>query len=496
MPNRRLSGAFLFVPVAQGAAAQEQMLSKASRSRLLVMSVVLQVCLCGLAQEPARQSLDRQYQAAVADFESGRFEQTITTLEPVLPYATQSFEVHELIGLAYASLGQQSKAEDHLKLAVQLAPTSAAARTNFGTCLLHGHKLALSAEQFKRALQLEPESFDANHNLGELYVQMGKITEAQPLLLKAQRLNAKSYENGYDLVLADFTLGKLDEARGLAQTMLATQNSPELHNLLQQISEKDGRFVDAAKEVELAAHLDPSEDNLFDWGCEMLLHRTYDPAIAIFQNATGRYPKSPRMFIGLGLANYFRGQYDEAVKALLRATDLDPNDPRASLFLSKAYDSSPTQADNVIDHFHHFAELQPSNAKAQYYYAISLWKGKRAAASSADLATVETLLKKAIALDDSLTQAHVQLGDLYSGEHLYEKAIPEYVRALALDSNLSDAHYRLGTDLVHVGKKDEAQKEFDIYQKLRAQHLAELDKERAEVRQFVYSEKGSGNAKP
>ena len=69
------------------------------------------------------------------------------------------------------------------------------------------------------------------------------------------------------------------------------------------------------------------------------------------------------------------------------------------------------------------------------------------------------------------------------------------MRALALNPNLSDAHYRLGTDYVHVGKKDEAQQEFALYQKLRAEHLAEVDKERAEVQQFVYSEKDNAAAR-
>jgi hypothetical protein len=49
---------------------------------------------------------------------------------------------------------------------------------------------------------------------------------------------------------------------------------------------------------------------------------------------------------------------------------------------------------------------------------------------------------------------------------------------------------------VHVGNKENAQNEFSIYQKLRAEHLAEVEKERAEVQQFVYSEKGSATSKP
>ena len=118
-----------------------------------------------------------------------------------------------------------------------------------------------------------------------------------------------------------------------------------------QIEEKDGKFVAAANEFEIAAHMDPSEENLFAWGSEMLLHRTYEPAIAIFQEGAKRYPNSPRILIGLGLSLYSRGKYDEAVKALLAAADLTPADPRCFLFLSKAYNSSPLQADGVTERF-------------------------------------------------------------------------------------------------------------------------------------------------
>jgi len=443
------------------------------------------------AEELSKQTLDRIYQSAAADYDAGRYAHAADELEHVLPYATRSYEVHELLGMVYAGMADNAKAEAELKLAVQLNPNSAAARTNFGTILLHTGKAALAEGQFRRAQQLEPKDYDANHDLAELLLQAGKVGDAQPFLQTAQELRPDSYDNGYDLALADFQLGQLEEARRTALAIAQKQNSGEVHNLLAQIDEKDGKFVDAANEYETAAHLDPSEDNLFDWGSEMLLHRTYEPAIAIFQQATAKYPKSPRLFIGLGLALYSRGKYDDAVQALLTAAAMNPKDPRCYLFLSKAYDSSPKQADEVIEAFRRFAALQPNDAWAQYYLAISLWKGNREEGTTHDLKEVESLLTKSIALDGTIPEAHVQLGDLYSGQHEYEKAIPEYVRAIALNPNLSDAHYRLGTDYVHVGKKDEAQQEFAVYQKLRAEHLAEVDKERAEVQQFVYAEQNN-----
>jgi tetratricopeptide (TPR) repeat protein len=127
---------------------------------------------------------------------------------------------------------------------------------------------------------------------------------------------------------------------------------------------------------------------------------------------------------------------------------------------------------------------------------MSLWKGKRAEGGSLDLQEVESLLKKSIALNGSISDAHMQLGNLYVGQHQFEQSIPEYLHALELNPNLPEAHYRLGTDYVHLGQKDRAQAEFAIYQKLRAQHMAEVDKERAEVQQFIYSSKSATSAKP
>src|SRR5205085_11887856 len=85
-------------------------------------------------------------------------------------------------------------------------------------------------------------------------------------------------------------------------------------------------------------------------------------------------------------------------ESLLRATDLNPADPGCYLFLSKAYDSSPGQAGDVIQRFRRFAELQPSNARALYYYAMSLWKGKRAQDPDLDLHQIESLLSKSLAI--------------------------------------------------------------------------------------------------
>lgn len=447
-----------------------------------------------LAQQK-RTELDREFQVAVAHYNEGKLDAAASELEILAKQVPESFEINELLGMIYARESEDVVANQHLEKAVRLKPSSAAARNNLAANLVRLGRLDAAREQLQRSVALDPKGFDANHNLGELYVRLGKLPEAIPFLQQAQQIEP-SYDNGYDLAMAYLLTGNPRSARQVVQTLLQEKNTAELHNLLGQIEEKDGQFVAAANEFETAAHQDPSESNLFDWASELLLHRTLEPAIAVFRQSAERYPNSPRMAIGLGIALYSRGNYDESIQSLLRASDLSPNDPRCYFFLSKAYDSSPKQADQVIERFRRFSELEPENAKAQYYYAMSLWKGKRAQDPGLDLHQIESLLNRALAIDPKLADAYLQLGNLDSDQGRYREAIALYEKAIEFGPNAADAHYRLAQAYVHTGAKDKAQPQFEVYQRLRAQHLAELDRQIADIRQFVSSEKEDTPVKP
>ena len=436
------------------------------------------------------QSPDKEFQAAVKDYDSGQYQAATRKLETLARENPSTFEVQELLGLAYSAQSKDQEAKPHLEKAVRLQPGSAAARTNLAVNLSKLGKNDQAEVEFKKAIALEPANFDANHDLGELYVRAGKIAAAIPLLETAQRADASSYDNGYDLSLAYTNTGRLGDARRLISGLLKQQNTAELHNLLADVEEKDGKFVAAANEYELAAHLDPSEPNLFDWGGELLVHQTANPAIEVFSEAVKRFPNSARLSIGLGLALDLRGDYDAAVKALVRATDLEPADPHTYFFLSRVYDRSPSQAEEVVQRFRRFADLRPKDAEAVFYYAMSLWKGRRSETSQEYLDQVQSLLKKAIELNVSSSDAHFQLANLYSQRRQYAEAVPEYQLALKLSPDISDAHFRLGQAYVHIGKQDLANEEFKLHQEYRKRHLAEVDKERSDIQIFVYSTKG------
>ena len=130
------------------------------RFRFAILPVLVS-CVAMAAQDSQNEKLDRQYQSAVAQYEAGKYSEAAAQLETLLPHAPDSFAIRELMGLAYASLGQDSKALDHLQAAVRIKPDSAEARTNLAATLSHAGKAELAGEQFRKALALEPENLAA-----------------------------------------------------------------------------------------------------------------------------------------------------------------------------------------------------------------------------------------------------------------------------------------------------------------------------------------------
>ena len=427
----------------------------------------------------------QSFRAAYASYQGGRYADASAKLEQLEAAMPGSFEVHELLGLTYAAQALDGKAVQQLQQAAALHPQSAAAQNNLATSLMRSGKPSEADAVWRRALALEPGDYSASRNLAKLYLQQGKINTALPFLVTARQARPAEKENNYDLALAYLLTKQLDSAKMLLESLLGEDNSGELHGLLGRVDEEQGKYLEAANEFASAAHLDPSEDNLFAWASELLLHRAYEAAIAVFQQGTTRYPQSPRLWVGLGMSYYSRTDYEPAIQALMQAADLNAQDPRCYFFLSKAYLSSPGQAEQVITRFQRYAEVKPTDGMAQFYYAMSLWKGRRLSPSEIDFAKVEMMLKRASTLDPSNAEIHLELGILYNDQQQESKALPEYREALRLNPDLAEAHFRLGRYYVHAGESKQAQAELERFKQLQDKHQAAVDKKLADVQQFV-----------
>jgi len=342
-----------------------------------------------------------------------------------------------------------------------------------------------SETRLRAALAAAPREFEPNHKLGEFYLHAGKYAESVGPLQAAYQIDPVNVGNEYELALALNEAGDLPQAREHIQKSLAHGESAELHRLAGEIYEKSGDPLSAVHEFEQAVRMDPSEQNYFEWGSELLLHRAVLQAEQVFTTGATAYPKSSRMLAALGTALFANARYDDAALRLCAASGMNPADPEPYIFMGKIEMAAPNPLPCVEEKLARFAKDQPGNALANYFYAMALWKGQSQPVDPKVLHQVETLLNKAVAIDNHCADADLQLGILSASQRSYEKAIGYYLKAIEANPQLAEAHYRLGMAYDRIGEPENAKREFQLHDEIKKRQAAEIDRQRREVKQFL-----------
>jgi tetratricopeptide (TPR) repeat protein len=244
----------------------------------------------------------------------------------------------------------------------------------------------------------------------------------------------------------------------------------------------DTNPLEAVRACQRAAELDPSEVNLFNWGTELLIHRAADQAVEVFANGHRLFPRSTRTLLGLAVALYSRGTYDQAAQRFFEAADLVPSDPAPYLFLGKISSGTIQDLDGYAQRMERFARLRPENAWANYYYAATLVHSAPGGSPS----KARALLNTAIRLDPKLGEAFLLLGILNADDGNPAQAISAFQDAVRVSPRMEEAHYRLAMAYRKTGKSEQAQKELQLYQQLQKESAEALERERSQIQQFVF----------
>jgi tetratricopeptide (TPR) repeat protein len=342
-----------------------------------------------------------------------------------------------------------------------------------------------SETRLRAALAGAPGNSAANHELGAFYLQAGRYREAIPLLQAAYQADPLNAGNEYDLAAALMGAGDFSRAREHAQKLLAHQDSADLHRLLGELDEKVSDPLAAVHEDEQAVRLEPSEQNYFAWGSELLLHRAVWQAAEVFRQGTRAYPKSARMLTALGTAQFAGALYQDAATSLCAAADLNPADPQPYLFLGRIDMAAPKPLGCVAPRLARLVKEQPQNSLANYLYAMAILKSLEQTPDRQVLQQAETLLNRAVTIDPKCADAYLQLGILSSSRHQTEMAIGYYTRAIEAQPQLGEAHYRLGVAYDRIGAPEKARQEFQLHDEIEKQQAAAVERQRREVKQFL-----------
>jgi tetratricopeptide (TPR) repeat protein len=350
---------------------------------------------------------------------------------------------------------------------------------------------AATKKHLREALERQPADFDANFRLGKLFVEEGRAEEGLIYLERASQLKPGDNDNRYELALARANTGDYERARVDVLAVLRSldkvgQRKAESHHLLGEVCEKLNDPLEAVREYQRAAELNPSEPYLFDWGAELLLHHAAEPAVEVFTKGNRLFPDSARMLAGLGASWYALGSYDKAAQRFCEASDLDPANPDPYVFMGKMQAVENASSAEIMERLERFVRLHPENALANYYYAVSVWKGRKSAQGEENFTQVKSLLEKAVQLDPTLGLGYLQLGILYAERKDLSNAIAAYRRAVEATPDLEQAHYRLAQAYRQAGETSKAQAELQLYEQISKGNAAEIERQRHQVQQFVY----------
>ncbi len=347
-----------------------------------------------------------------------------------------------------------------------------------------------SEGKLRAALTSAPNRFETNHLLGVFYLSSKRYQEAIPLLEKAYRIDSSNEVNLNDLGFAYVGSGDLAKARGRIRELLEDHQSAELHRLMGELDERSGNPLSAVHEYEQAVKLSPGEQNYFDWGSELLLHRAVWQAQEVFRKGAEAYPKSARMQTALGTALFAGARYDEAALHLCAASDLNPSDPSPYLFMGKVQMAAPNSLACIEPKLASFVQQEPKNADANYLYAMSILKHQEQAPDKQALQQAADLFEKAVAIDPKCGEAYLQLGIISSSKRSFDTAIDFYKKAIEANPQLADAHYRLAMAYDRTGQPSKAKQELLLHDQIKQQQAEAIDRQRREVKQFLIVQPG------
>jgi tetratricopeptide (TPR) repeat protein len=278
---------------------------------------------------------------------------------------------------------------------------------------------------------------------------------------------------------------KPDRSAHTAMDRTESQRDADLHRQLGELDEKKGDPLAAVREDEQAVRLDPSEQNYFAWGSELLLHRAVWQAAEVFRNGSKAYPHSPRMLTALGTALFAGALYDQAAASLCAASDLNPSDLEPYTFMGRIEMASPKPLACIEPRLARLVQAHPENSLGNYFYAMAIWKRQQQPVDPNAQRQVEALLTKAVAIDPKCSDAYLQLGILSFSQHQPEKAVAFYTKAIQSNPQLGEAHYRLGVAYDHIGSPEKAAQEFKLHDEIEKQQAAAVEQQRREVKQFL-----------
>jgi tetratricopeptide (TPR) repeat protein len=213
----------------------------------------------------------------------------------VLACTSGNYVAHYCLGAARADQGANDDAVAQYRMALNIKPDCAEARSNLGTSLFEKGEKEEAIAQYRKALEINPDYAKARGNLGVALFDKGDRQGAIEQYRKALGINSEDAEVRSNLGIALFDSGDTQEA--IAQYRKALEVDP--------------RYVKAD----------------YNWGNALASQGQLDEAIAHFRMAVKINPEYAKAYSALGLVYFQKGDVKDAIDSWQHALEIKPDQP-------------------------------------------------------------------------------------------------------------------------------------------------------------------------
>lgn len=194
----------------------------------------------------------------------------------------------------------------------------------------------------------------------------------------------------------------------------------------------------------------------FGAGTQSLMSQDYTEALKNLLKANELEPENSEILNNLGMAYYFKGDKQMGIRTLEKALKINEENSDVMLNLASiAYkDGNYQRAEDL------YKKVQKDltyDKQARTFYNLGLIELKKR-----DLAKAESYFKKSVAEDEDYCPSHFQMGLLLYSKKQFNRALTSFKEAtMGTCTNSPDAHYYQAATLTELKRFNEARIKLD-----------------------------------
>jgi tetratricopeptide (TPR) repeat protein len=415
-------------------------------------------------------------------------EQAKATYETLLDQDAEQEDVYLILGNLYMEDRQWGKAYDVFRRLTERFPGAYAGFFFLGRIHREQGEDPKAEAAFRRSLAIEPQLEGARYELIEIYEERpdseaarGEIRRQYQAILDQDPANLRA---ACGLALFYHRIGKEDQARERIATLAAVatendlvrtlfrdylepgksreavylleailQNRPNAGSLHYLLGVAYGDLEESARAMTHFKAVPPASRFYRDAVIQQAFHLSeageIEAAITLLEDALTHHPDHPDFLVYLASMYEEKEAYDDALAALARAIDADPESERAHFRLGVVYDKMGRKDDSIAA-MQKVIALKPDHANALNYLGYTY------ADLGINLEEAERLVQKALELKPDDGYITDSLGWVYYKQGRYQKALPLLLKAAELVGDDPIIFEHVGDTLKALGRHAEA----------------------------------------